>query len=279
MRLFSGRSCQVRNNAVRVEAPPRLDAANRIAEAGIVVEDVSVVRGGHTALADITFSVGAGTLLGVLGPNGAGKSSLFGAIAGTLPLAKGNVTLHGLAALTGALAYVPQRDSINWVFPATVADVVMMGRNRNVGWLRQPSAEDKEMVRLSLERVDLWEHRNDLVTELSGGQRQRVFIARALAQEATIILLDEAFSGVDVGAQEGIVEVLRSLRDEGKIILLATHDLTNLAERFDRVLCINHHVCAYGPPDEAFTPEVLEELYGSHGIEFSADHFRHRHHA
>lgn len=269
----------MRNNLVQdvVDLPGHEDSM--LAEAGISVSNVSVFRGGHKALSDITFSVGAGTLLGVLGPNGAGKSSLFGAIAGTLPVAEGEVTLHGLAALGSGLAYVPQRDSINWVFPATVTDVVMMGRGWNVGWLRQPAREDKEMVRFCLERVNLWEHRNDLVTELSGGQRQRVFIARALAQEATVILLDEAFSGVDVGAQEGIVEVLRSLRDEGKIVLLATHDLTNLAGRFDSVLCINHHVCAYGPPDEAFTPEVLEELYGSHGIEFAPDHFRHRHHA
>ena len=269
----------MRNNLVRdtVDLPGEVDAM--FAEAGISVSNVTVFRGGHKALSDITFSVGAGTLMGVLGPNGAGKSSLFGAIVGTLPVAEGSVTLHGLAALRSGLAYVPQRDSINWVFPATVVDVVMMGRGWNIGWLRQPAREDKDMVRYCLERVNLWEHRNDLVTELSGGQRQRVFIARALAQEATVILLDEAFSGVDVGAQEGIVEVLRSLRDEGKIVLLATHDLTNLAQRFDSVLCINHHVCAYGPPDEAFTPEVLEELYGSHGIEFTPDHFIHRHHA
>lgn len=243
------------------------------ANAGITVENITVVRGGHTALDDITFEVGGGTLMGVLGPNGAGKSSLFGAIAGTLPVARGKVTLHGLAAQRSGLAYVPQRDSINWAFPATVNDVVTMGRSWNVGWFRQPGVRDKEMVRLCLERVNLWEQRNALVTELSGGQRQRVFIARALAQEASVILLDEAFSGVDVGAQEGIVEVLRSLRDEGKIVLLATHDLTNLAKRFDSVLCINCHVCACGPPDEAFTPEVLEELYGSHGVDFDVDHF------
>ena len=270
----------MRNYLVQSKAEARSEVDEMLlAEAGISVENVTVVRGGHTALTDISFSVGGGTLMGVLGPNGAGKSSLFGAIAGTLPLARGKVTLHGLAALDSGLAYVPQRDSINWMFPATVTDVVMMGRSWNIGWLRQPGKEDKEMVRLCLERVNLWEHRNDSVTELSSGQRQRVFIARALAQEATIILLDEAFSGVDVGAQEGIVEVLRSLRDEGKIVLLATHDLTNLAERFDCVLCINCHVCACGPPEEAFTPEVLQELYGSHGIEFTADHFMHRHYA
>ena len=207
-----------------------------IFEPGITVKDLTVVRGGHTALTDVTFDVGPGTLMGVLGPNGAGKSTLFDAIAGVLPITQGTVDLHGAEARKGALAYVPQRDSINWVFPATVQDVVTMGRC-NVGLFRHPGKRDRE------------------------------------AQDARVILLDEAFSGVDVGAQEGIVEVLQSLRDEGRIVLLATHDLTNLAQRFDQVLCINHHVCAYGPPEEAFTPDVLEELYGSHGIEFDPNHY------
>ncbi len=247
-------------------------------ETGITVENLTVVRGGHTALSDVSFQVGPGTLMGVLGPNGAGKSTLFEAIAGLLDSTQGTVSLRGAAAQRGALAYVPQRDSINWVFPATVLDVVTMGRGRNIGWFRQPSKQDREMVQVCLERVGLWEQRSALVTELSGGQRQRVFIARALAQEASVILLDEAFSGVDVGAQEGIVEVLQSLRDEDRIVLLATHDLTNLAKRFDEVLCINHHVCAFGPPDEVFTPAVLEELYGSHGIEFAPNHYGHGEH-
>jgi ABC-type Mn2+/Zn2+ transport system ATPase subunit len=115
----------------------------------------------------------------------------------------------------------------------------------------------------------MWEVRNNLVSELSGGQRQRVFVARALAQEADILMLDEAFSGVDFASQEALVGALRELRDEGKTILLATHDLTRLSERFDTVLCINRHVCAVGPPDTAFTPEVLEELYGAHGVAFA----------
>ena len=217
--------------------------------------------------------MGQGTLMGVLGPNGAGKSTLFEAIVGLLPLSKGTVKLHGSANENGGVAYVPQRDKINWQFPATVQDVVTMGRGWNVGWFRQPGRQDREMVRDCLDRVDLWDKRKSLVTELSGGQRQRVFIARALAQEASIILLDEAFSGVDVGAQEGIIGVLQTLRDEGRVVLLATHDLTNMAQRFDQILCINHHVCAQGPPDVAFTPEVLEELYGSHGIEFAVNHF------
>ena len=247
-------------------------------EPGISVEDVCVVRGGHHALTDVTFEVGPGTLMGVLGPNGAGKSTLFDAIAGVLPVSQGTVTLSGGADQRGSLAYVPQRDSINWVFPATVQDVVTMGCC-NVGLFRRPGKRDRELVRVCLGRVGLWEQRTKMMTELSGGQRQRVFIARALAQEASVILLDEAFSGVDVGAQEEIVQVLQSLRDEGRVVLLATHDLTNLSERFDQVLCINHHVCACGPPEEAFTNGVLEELYGSHGIEFELDHFRHGGHA
>ena len=237
-------------------------------EPRITVTDVAVERMGHRALSDVTFDIGKGTLVGVVGPNGAGKSTLFDAIAGILPIAQGTVDLHGAEARDGALAYVPQRDSMNWLFPATVHDVVMMGRHCNIGWFRRAGKRDREVVRQCLERVGLWEQRTTQITGLSGGQRQRVFIARALAQEASIILLDEAFSGVDVGAQEGIVEVLQSLRDEGRIVLLATHDLTNLAERFDQVLCINRHVCAWGPPAEAFTPEVLEELYGSHGVDF-----------
>ena len=238
---------------------------------GIAVEDLSVERGGHMALTGITFEIGPGTLMGILGPNGAGKSTLFDAIAGLLPAAHGTLTVRGMER-SGSMAYVPQRDNINWRFPATVHDVVMMGRGNNVGWFRRPGKLDKNMVRDCLERVNLWEERSSPVTELSGGQRQRVFIARALAQEAIILLMDEAFSGVDVGAQEGIVEVLQSLRDEGRIVIISTHDLTNIAERFDQILCINHHMCAYGPPDEAFTPEVLEELYGSHGLEFSHHH-------
>lgn len=238
----------------------------------IAVEDVTVVRGGHKALTDVTFDVGPGTLMGVLGPNGAGKSTLFDVIAGVLQTTEGRVTMRGAATPRGALAYVPQRAAINWIFPATVQDVVTMGCC-NVGLFRRPGKREKEMVRSCLGRVGLWEQRSSLITELSGGQRQRVFIARALAQEASVILLDEAFSGVDVGAQEEIVKVLQSLRDEGRVVLLATHDLTNLAERFDQVLCINHHVCACGPPEDAFTPEVMEEMYGSHGIEFDPDHF------
>ena len=230
------------------------------------VAHVTVERNAFKALSDVTFNVRGGSLVGVLGPNGAGKSTLFDVIAGVLP------ATHGEANFRGELAYVPQKDSINWQFPATVLDVVMLGRS-GANPLRRPGRADREMARRSLERVGLWERRSSRITELSGGQRQRVFIARALAQQANIVLLDEAFSGVDVGAQQEIVEVLHTLRDDGCIILLATHDLSNLAERFDMVLCLHRHVCACGPPTQVFTPQVLQELYGSHGMDFARGHW------
>jgi manganese/iron transport system ATP-binding protein len=235
----------------------------------LTVANVSVELGGRPVLQDISFEIGTGTLMGVVGPNGGGKSTLFNVIAGLLHPSNGRVILDEGARKIAALAYVPQRESVNWRFPATVLDVVSMGRTRKRPWYRRPTERDIQTVAECLDRVGLWEQRSVLMIELSGGQRQRVFVARALAQEAEILLLDEAFSGVDVGAQESLVGVLQSLRDDGKIVLLATHDLTNLAQRFDQVLCLNHHVCAFGPPDQAFTPEVLEELYGAHGINFA----------
>ena len=236
--------------------------------ASMSLKDVTVELGGHMALSNVTFNVNPGTLMGVVGPNGAGKSTLFNAIAGLLPVRQGKVTLNRVDQRRGALAYVPQRETVNWRFPVTVQDVVMMGRCCNLGWFRRPGRKDRELVRACLGRVGLTDHHSALMTELSGGQKQRVFVARALAQEASVILLDEAFSGVDVSGQEGLIEVLRTLRDEGRIVLIATHDLTNLASRFDEVLCLNRHVCACGPPNKVFTSEVLEELYGSHGVQF-----------
>ncbi len=239
--------------------------------ASMSLHGVTVEFDGYMALNDVTFDVGAGTLMGVVGPNGAGKSTLFNAIAGLLPVRQGRVTFNRLDQGSGALAYMPQRERVNWRFPVTVMDVVMMGRCCRLGWFRRPGKRDRELVNACLGRVGMWDHRSALMTELSGGQRQRVFVARALAQEASVLLLDEAFSGVDVGAQEALVEVLQTLRDEGRIVLLATHDLTNLAGRFDQVLCLNRHVCACGPPGQVFTSEVMEELYGAHGVRLTVD--------
>ncbi len=235
------------------------------------LKDVTVEFGDHTALSNVTFEVGGGTLMGIIGPNGAGKSTLFNAIAGLLPVREGKVTLQLEDSQRESLAYVPQRESVNWRFPVTTHDVVMMGRCCRLGWFRRPGKRDREIVKACLCRVGLWDHRSTLMTELSGGQRQRVFVARALAQEATVLLLDEAFNGVDVGAQEDLIQILRELRDEGCIIMLSTHDLTNLVGRFDEVLCLNRHVCACGPPARVFTSNVMTELYGAHGIRLATD--------
>ena len=237
----------------------------------ISAQNVTVHIGDARVLDGVSFEVGSGSFVGVVGPNEAGKSTLFNAIVGLIHINEGTILIHGKSPkqVRGALAYVPQKESVNWRIPLTPWDVVMLGRTRHIGWLRRPSNLDRETVKTCLERVGMLERRTSLMTELSGGQRQRVFVARALAQEADIMLLDEAFSGVDVASQEGLVGILRSLRDEGKTILIATHDLTNLARRFDLILCINRHVCAYGAPEEVFTQEVLEELYGSHGVVFA----------
>ena len=240
-------------------------------KASMSLQGVSVEVGGYLALSNVTFDVPAGTLMGVVGPNGAGKSTLFNAIAGLLPVLQGKVNLHRAGQESGGLAYVPQRESVNWRLPVTVMDVVMMGRCSRLGWFRRPGKRDREIVKACLGRVGLWDKRSALMTELSGGQRQRVFVGRALAQEASVLLLDEAFNGVDVAAQEALVEVLQSLRDEGRIVLLATHDLTNLAGRFDQVLCLNGHVCACGPPDQVFTSAVMEQMYGAHGVCFTTN--------
>ena len=248
-----------------------MNPAPNVHGASMSLQDVTVELDGHMALSNVTFDVHAGTLMGVVGPNGAGKSTLFNAIAGLLPVRRGKVTLHRVDRGSGALAYVPQQESVNWRFPVTVMDVAMMGRCCKLGWCRRPGKKDRDLVDACLYRVGLWDHRSALMTELSGGQKQRVFVARALTQEASVLLLDEAFSGVDVGAQEGLIEVLQTMKNEGRIVLLATHDLTNLAGRFDQVLCLNRQVCACGPPDQVFTSEVMEKLYGAHGVRLARD--------
>jgi ABC-type Mn2+/Zn2+ transport system ATPase subunit len=246
-------------------------ATTREAAPALVLEDVTVELGGVHVLEGVSFSAGPRTLMGVVGPNGGGKSTLFNSIVGLLPLENGRILVHGRPPneARGAIAYVPQRELVNWRFPLTAWDVVLLGRSRKAGWLQRLGRRDRDAARSALERVGLWEQRNALINKLSGGQRQRVFVARALSQGADILLLDEAFSGVDVASQEGLVTVLRELRSEGKTILMATHDLTNLAERFDEVLALNHHICAHGHPTTAFTPAVLEELYGAHGVVFT----------
>lgn len=233
-----------------------------------------VSYGESTVLEDVTFSVPSGAFVGIVGPNGAGKSTLLKTLVGITRPSSGTVHIYGNEPVKahGLVGYVPQSEDVNWVFPVTVWDVVMMGRTPGLGPFRYQSASDRGAVTDALHRVGLLHRKDDLVHSLSGGQRQRVFVARALAQDARVLLLDEAFSGVDVGSQYELVAVLRRLCEDGQTILLSTHDLANMARRMDLVLCLNCHVCAWGPPEEAFTQEVLVELYGPHVASSESSH-------
>lgn len=236
----------------------------------ILVDGARVAYGSNVVLDDVSFSVPAGSLAGIVGPNGAGKSTLLKVLVGIVQLDAGIAMLNGMDPIKarGTVSYIPQTESVNWSFPVSVYDVVMMGRTVQIGLFRFPSKRDRKIVEDALEVVGLGHRRNDLLSELSGGQRQRVFVARSLAQEAKVLLLDEAFSGVDVGSQTELVDVLRLLCSDGCTVLLVTHDLTKLACSFDCVVCLNVHVCACGKPEDAFTPDVLAELYGAHRAAF-----------
>ncbi len=212
---------------------------------------------------DITFDVHRGERIAVIGPNGAGKSTLFKALVGMIPHQAGHVSINGYDCQTshGMIGYVPQYDTVDWQFPATVYDVVMMGRIRQIGWLRFPRKADRQAVQGALQQVNMTEFVDRQIGQLSGGQKRRVFIARTLVQETDILLLDEPFSGVDVQAEEEIMETLVHLNSKGITIILSTHDLT-LASQFDRLLLIKQRLIAEGTPDEVLKPDRLRESYG-----------------
>ena len=230
-------------------------------------ENLTVELGGVRVLDQVSFSAGPGCLMGVVGPNGAGKSTLFNAIVALQPVTAGRVLVHGksISETRGLVAYVPQQGKVNWRIPMSVWDVVILGLAHRIGWFRRPGRTERTFAEDALRQVGMWERRSHLVSELSGGQRQRVFVARALAQGADILLMDEAFNGVDIASQEALVSVLLELRDQGKTILLSSHDINHLAHYCDECLCLNCHVCACGDPREVLTPELLSELYGPYG--------------
>ena len=234
---------------------------------GIQARDVTVTyRNGHTALRDASFEIPKGTITALVGVNGAAKSTLFKAIMGFLPAAKGEIRLLGRtvkdALRDNLVAYVPQAEEVDWSFPVLVEDVVMMGRYGHMGFLRRPSAADRAAVDQALERVNMGEFRTRQIGELSGGQRKRVFLARALAQDGQVILLDEPFTGVDVKTEEQIVALLRELRDEGRVMLVSTHNLGSVPEFCDRTVLVKGTVLAYGPTETTFTRKNLERAFG-----------------
>ncbi|MCB2053607.1 MAG: manganese/iron ABC transporter ATP-binding protein [Geminicoccaceae bacterium] len=237
------------------------------AESGIVVRDLTVVyRNGHTALFDASFAIPRGTVTALVGVNGAGKSTLFKAIMGFLPAARGEIVLLGRtvrqALRERLVAYVPQAEEVDWAFPVLVEDVVMMGRYGHMGFLRRPSRADEEAVDRALERVNMTGQRRRQIGELSGGQRKRVFLARALAQDGRVILLDEPFTGVDVKTEDQIVALLRELRAEGRVMLVSTHNLGSVPEFCDRTILVKGTVIAHGTTDRVFTRENLERAFG-----------------
>ncbi len=229
------------------------------------VTDLTVAYNGTRALDDVSFRLEAGERVAVVGPNGAGKSTLFKVIAGVLEPTEGEVRVAGCSPRGHiCIAYVPQRTDVDWAFPVTVEDVVMMGRFAKLGLLRRPGREDRDLVRRCLETVDLTAFARRQISELSGGQQQRMFIARALAQEAQLMLMDEPLSGLDIPAQDRILEILDELRGSGVTVVVATHDLNQAADFFDRVLLLNHTLLGIGRPAEVFTAANLQHAYGGH---------------
>lgn len=234
---------------------------------GIEVENITVTyRNGFTALRDASFTVPVGSIAALVGVNGSGKSTLFKSIMNFVRLAKGQVRLLGMpvaeALKKNIVAYVPQSEEVDWSFPVLVEDVVMMGRYGHMGMLRIAKKRDHEAVENALTRVDMMDYRNRQIGELSGGQKKRVFLARALAQDGKIILLDEPFTGVDVQSEQAIIALLQELRAEGRVILVSTHDLGSVPEFCDQTVLVKGTVLNYGPTKDVFTPDNLKETFG-----------------
>jgi manganese/iron transport system ATP-binding protein len=235
--------------------------------ASLSVRNVTVTYpSGVTALEDADFDLGPGTICGLVGVNGSGKSTLFKAIMGFIAPRQGEVRINGMAAREalkrGAVAYVPQSEDVDWNVPVLVEDVVMMGRYGHMNLLRIPSAKDRRKVDEALERVGMTAYRHHQIGELSGGQKKRVFLARALAQEASVILLDEPFTGVDVKTETAIVDLLRQLRASGHLMLVSTHNLGSVPDFCDHVVLLNRKVLAAGPTARTFTQKNLERAFG-----------------
>jgi manganese/iron transport system ATP-binding protein len=250
-----------------MNAPVVTRIASSSGQDGIAVNGITVTyRNGHTALRDASFSIPQGTITALVGVNGSGKSTLFKAIMGFVPLAAGKVSLLGKPAAQSlkqnAVAYVPQSEDVDWNFPVLVEDVVMMGRYGHMNMLRIARAEDRAKVDAALERVGMSAYRKRQIGELSGGQKKRVFLARALAQEGRIILLDEPFTGVDVRTEEAIIALLKSLRDEGRVMLVSTHNLGSVPRFCDRAILINKTILASGLTADVFTQTNLEKAFG-----------------
>ena len=222
------------------------------------VQNLSIDYDDTTALHNVDFEVESGDKIAIIGPNGAGKSTLMKAIMGFIQKPR-HCTIE---VNRNRLGYVPQHQTVDWSFPVTVRDVVMMGLTRQIGWLRFPGKQHWQAVEAALERVGMLDYAQRQIGELSGGQQQRVFVARALAQQADILLLDEPFAGVDVGAQTDLLHVIDELNQDGLTILLSTHDLALAFRRFSKVMALNRELVAFGTPEAIYNADTLKLLYG-----------------
>jgi manganese/iron transport system ATP-binding protein len=252
----------------------------------IDVEGLTTGYHQEPVLSDVNLRVSRGSLVGLIGPNGSGKSTLFKTMTGLHEPWQGAVIINGNPGKPGPdIAYVPQTETVDWSFPVTAGQVVMMGRYPRLGFLRWPGKKDHDIVERSLNQVGMAGFKNRQIGQLSGGQRQRVFLARALAQEPSILLLDEPVSGVDAATQHQIFELLDRLCATGVTTIVASHDLSCVAQRFDQVLLLNKRVIGYGPPEEMLTQEMLNRTFESHLLLLrlgtrtfvveDPDHFRH----
>jgi len=241
---------------------PAISLPLRPAKGSLVVRDLTVRYGNLSVLQGISTEIRPGRLTGILGPNGAGKSTLLKALLGLVPKEGGEVRYGGQALRGEQVAYVPQRSAIDWSFPATVWDVVLMGQVRAAGWLRRIGPQGQQRAAQALERVGMWAYRNRPIGKLSGGQQQRVFLARALAQEAEIYALDEPFAGIDQPSEAILFQVLRELADAGHIVIVVHHDLGQALAYFDEVLLLNRVLIAQGSPQQVLQPQVLQRAYG-----------------
>jgi len=230
----------------------------------VEIHDMTVAYHRKPVLWDIDLTVPEGKLVGIIGPNGAGKSTLIKAALGLVPLVSGKVEYYGkpYARQRHLVGYVPQRESVDWDFPVSALDVVLMGTYGRLGWVRRPGRRERDEAARCLAQVGMEEFRNRQIRQLSGGQQQRVFLARALAQDALIYFMDEPFVGVDAATEQAIVRLLQSLRERDKTVLVVHHDLQTVSEYFDHVILLNMRLVAAGPTDSTFTNENLQKSYG-----------------
>ncbi len=231
--------------------------------AGFRISDISAGYGHTLAVREVSADVPQGSVVGLIGPNGAGKSTLLKALAGVLPLRSGSVDLDGVdpRRQPGRIAFVPQREDVNWEFPVTARDVVLMGRYRHAGWLRWPARADRRRSEAALDQLGLGGLGGRHISQFSGGQQQRIFLARALVQEPRVVLLDEPFTGIDLPNREVFHRIIRDLAASGVIVVVATHDLDEVRQTTDHVLCVNRRMTAFGPTAQTFTPDVLRATF------------------